>query len=118
METVVGNKPRALAVPLLKGGGWAIKSVRLLFHTSTKSGVAVRETLGRFRTRSYGTTPGCQEVCACALTAASRAAVVPFVRPNVRAKLATAAWRAGQQAQKGAKPQRLMASVPCRCRSA
>ena len=28
------------------------------------------------------------------------------VRPNVRAKRATAAWRAGQQAQNGAKPQR------------
>jgi len=41
-----------------------------------------------------------------------------FVPPNVRAKLAPAAWHAGQQAQNGAKPQRLMASVPRRWRSA
>ena len=38
--------------------------------------------------------------------------------PNVRAKLATTAWRAGQQAQNGAKPQRLMVSVTRRWRSA
>ena len=43
---------------------------------------------------------------------------VEFVLPNVRAKLATTAWRAGQQAQIGAKPQRLMASVTRRWRSA
>ena len=41
-----------------------------------------------------------------------------LVMPNVRAKRATTAWRAGQQAQNGAKPQRLMASVTCRWRSA
>ena len=41
-----------------------------------------------------------------------------IVRPNVRAKRATTAWRAGQQAQNGPKAQRLMASAPCRCRSA
>jgi len=41
-----------------------------------------------------------------------------FMTPNVRAKRATAAWRAGQQAQNGAKPQRLMASAPRRWRSA
>ena len=40
------------------------------------------------------------------------------VLPNVRAKLATTAWRAGRAAQNGAKPQRLMASVTCRWRSA
>jgi len=38
--------------------------------------------------------------------------------PNVRAKRATAAWRAGQQAQNGPQAQRLMASVTCRWRSA
>ena len=37
---------------------------------------------------------------------------------NVRAKLATTAWRAGQAAQNGAKPQRRMASVTRRWRSA
>ena len=41
-----------------------------------------------------------------------------FVWPNVRAKLATTAWRAGQAAQNGAKPQRRMASVTRRWRSA
>jgi hypothetical protein len=41
-----------------------------------------------------------------------------LLMPNVRAKLATTAWRAGQQAQNGAKPRRLMASVTCRWRSA
>ena len=40
------------------------------------------------------------------------------VKPNVRAKRATTAWRGGQQAQNGAKPQRLMASATCRWRSA
>jgi len=40
------------------------------------------------------------------------------VLPNVRAKRATTAGRAGQQAQNGAKPLRLMASVACRWRSA
>jgi hypothetical protein len=40
------------------------------------------------------------------------------VTPNVRAKRAPAAWHAGQQAQNGAKPQRLMASVPRRWYSA
>lgn len=40
------------------------------------------------------------------------------VTPNVRAKLAPAAWRAGQQAQNGAKPQRLMARVSRRWGSA
>ena len=40
------------------------------------------------------------------------------LRPNVRAKRATTAWRAGQQAQNGPKAQRLMASVTCRWRSA
>jgi len=40
------------------------------------------------------------------------------VRPNVRAKRATTAWRAGQQAQNGPKAQRLMAGVACRWRSA
>ena len=41
-----------------------------------------------------------------------------IVRPNVRAKLAPTAWRAGQQAQNGPQAQRLMASVPCRWGSA
>ena len=41
-----------------------------------------------------------------------------FARPNVRAKRAPTAGRAGQQAQNGAKPQRLMAGVACRWRSA
>ena len=41
-----------------------------------------------------------------------------LVLPNVRAKRATAAGCAGQQAQNGAKPQRLMAGVACRWRSA
>ena len=41
-----------------------------------------------------------------------------FARPNVRAKRATTAWRAGQQAQNGPQAQRLMASVTCRWRSA
>jgi len=41
-----------------------------------------------------------------------------LVRPNVRAKRATTAWRAGQQAQNGPQAQRLMASVTCRWRSA
>ena len=41
-----------------------------------------------------------------------------FWEPNVRAKLATTAWRAGQAAQNGAKPQRRMASVTRRWRSA
>ena len=40
------------------------------------------------------------------------------VRPNVRAKRATTAWHAGQQAQNGPKAQRLMASATCRWRSA
>ena len=38
--------------------------------------------------------------------------------PNVRAKLAPTAWRAGQQAQNGPKAQRLVASVTCRWGSA
>jgi len=41
-----------------------------------------------------------------------------LVRPNVRAKRATTAGRAGQQAQYGPKAQRLMAGVACRWRSA
>ena len=41
-----------------------------------------------------------------------------FVRPNVRAKRATTAGRAGQQAQNGPQAQRLMAGVACRWRSA
>jgi len=41
-----------------------------------------------------------------------------FARPNVRAKRAATAWRAGQQAQNGPKAQRLMASATCRWRSA
>jgi len=41
-----------------------------------------------------------------------------IVLPNVRAKRAPTAWRAGQQAQNGPKAQRLMASVTCRWRSA
>ena len=40
------------------------------------------------------------------------------VPPNVRAKRATTAGRAGQQAQNGPKAQRLMAGVACRWRSA
>ena len=40
----------------------------------------------------------------------------PIAGPNVRAKRATTAWRAGQQAQNGPKAQRLMAGVPrCWC---
>jgi len=38
--------------------------------------------------------------------------------PNVRAKRATTAGRAGQQAQNGPKALRLMAGVACRWRSA
>jgi len=38
--------------------------------------------------------------------------------PNVRAKRATTAWRAGQQAQNGPQAQRLMAGATCRWRSA
>ena len=38
--------------------------------------------------------------------------------PNVRAKRAPTAWRAGQQAQNGPQAQRLMASATCRWRSA
>ena len=41
-----------------------------------------------------------------------------FARPNVRAKRAPTAGRAGQQAQNGPQAQRLMASVACRWRSA
>jgi len=43
---------------------------------------------------------------------------VLFVTPNVRAKRATTAWRAGQQAQNGPQAQPLMASATCRWRSA
>ena len=41
-----------------------------------------------------------------------------FLMPNVRAKRETTAWRAGHQAQNGPQAQRLMASAPCRWRSA
>jgi len=41
-----------------------------------------------------------------------------LLMPNVRAKRAPTAWRAGQQAQNGPKAQRLMAGAPCRWRSA
>jgi len=41
-----------------------------------------------------------------------------LVMPNVRAKLAPTAWRAGQQAQNGPQAQRLMAGVTRRWRSA
>jgi len=44
--------------------------------------------------------------------------VLWIATPNVRAKRAPAAWRAGQQAQNGPQAQRLMASVTCRWRSA
>jgi len=44
--------------------------------------------------------------------------MVLVATPNVRAKRATTAWRAGQQAQNGPQAQRLMASVTCRWRSA
>jgi len=37
-----------------------------------------------------------------------------FLMPNVRAKRATTAWRAGQQAQNGPQAQRLLASATCR----
>ena len=43
---------------------------------------------------------------------------LPPVTPNVRAKRATAAGHAGQQAQNGPQAQRLMAGVACRWRSA
>jgi len=43
---------------------------------------------------------------------------VGFAGPNVRAKRATTAGRAGQQAQNGPKALRLMAGVACRWRSA
>ena len=45
-------------------------------------------------------------------------AQVVVVLPNVRAKLATTAWRAGRQAQNGPQAQRLTASVTRRWRSA
>ena len=45
-------------------------------------------------------------------------AMLHVVLPNVRAKLAPAAWRAGQQAKNGPQAQRLMASVPRRWGSA
>jgi len=41
-----------------------------------------------------------------------------IARPNVRAKRATTAGRAGQQAQNGPHALRLMAGVACRWRSA
>jgi hypothetical protein len=41
-----------------------------------------------------------------------------LVPPNVRDKLATTAWRTGQQAQNGPQAQRLMAGVPRRWGSA
>jgi len=47
-----------------------------------------------------------------------RIATGRLVLPNVRAKRATTAGRAGQQAQNGPKALRLMASVACRWRSA
>ena len=47
-----------------------------------------------------------------------RAQPLRFLMPNVRAKRAPTAGRAGQQAQNGAKPPRLMAGVACRWRSA
>jgi hypothetical protein len=43
---------------------------------------------------------------------------VSIATPNVRAKRATTAGRARQEAKNGAKPQRLMAGVACRWRSA
>ena len=41
-----------------------------------------------------------------------------LLMPNVRAKRAATAWRAGQQAQNGPQAQRLMAGATCRWRSA
>ena len=43
---------------------------------------------------------------------------VVFMMPNVRAKRATTAWRAGQQAQNGPQAQRLLACATCRWRAA
>jgi len=44
--------------------------------------------------------------------------ILVLVMPNVRAKRATTAGRAGQQAQNGPQAQRLMAGVACRWRAA
>ena len=44
--------------------------------------------------------------------------IASLVMPNVRAKRATTAWRAGQRAQNGPQAQRLLAGVTCRWRSA
>jgi len=79
-----------------------------------------------------GEAMGCEELICVANTAAMKIAMwiegcislavggqrVSFVRPNVRAKLAPAAWCAGQQAQNGPQAQRLMTSVPRRWGSA
>ena len=56
--------------------------------------------------------------CAVDATSTDLAGAALLVRPNVRAKRAPTAGRAGQQAQNGPQAQRLMASVTCRWRSA
>jgi len=61
---------------------------------------------------------GCSMLGATALLILLDEERLPSVTPNVRAKLATAAWRAGQQAQNGPQAQRLMASAPRRWCSA
>jgi len=61
------------------------------------------------------------EARACAAHGRDRKASKEFMffsGPNVRAKRATTAGRAGQQAQNGPKALRLMAGVTCRWRSA
>ena len=54
----------------------------------------------------------------CVLGAQQEQRMHGLTLPNVRAKLAPTAWRAGQQAQNGPQAQRLMASVTCRWGSA
>jgi hypothetical protein len=88
------------------GGGFGCLRAHVPFDPSATQTTSRTRLFGEFRSRPH---------CITWDTSTQPAA---FVQANVRAKRAPTAWHAGQQAQNGAKPQRLMASVPCRWCSA
>ena len=88
-----------------------------LFLTSTRLGpTALCVVAGRTGLSRLHSSP--REALTFLAHRTARHGTACFVMPNVRAKRATTAWRAGQQAQNGPQAQRLMASATCRWRSA
>ena len=87
------------------------RALRILIEAGWRKAAAVNEAHG-------DDASGARACAAHGRAHKASKAFMFFARPNVRAKLATMAWRAGQQAQNGPQAQRLMASATCRWRSA